>query len=133
MVSLGEGNDGTSVAERRGSQSAISGNEQRPTAVATSNETISQPTQGTVSSMRTWAMRQTTIRFTAIGGVNWPIAIFIVSSTPNQTGSQLKANDRRISSGRRIRKIETPSRNMPTTISSDEQQDQRAVVAEARG
>ena len=60
--------------------------------MASTNETTSQPTQGTVSSMRTWAMRHATIRLTAIGGVNWPIAIFIVSSTPNQTGSQLKAS-----------------------------------------
>src|SRR4029079_19364739 len=75
---------------RRGSQSAVSGTN-RTNRVARTNETISQPTQGTVWSMRTLGRRHATIRFTAIGGVNWPIAIFIVRSTPNQTGSQAKA------------------------------------------
>ena len=47
------------------------------------------PTQRTVDSMRTPAMRQDTIRFTASGGVNWPSATLSVRMTPNHTGSQL--------------------------------------------
>ena len=45
-----------------------------------------QPTQRTVDSMRTPAMRQDTMRFTASGGVNWPRATFRVRITPNHTG-----------------------------------------------
>ena len=66
--------------------------------------------------MRTLARRQATIRFTAIGGVNCPSAIFIVSSTPNHTGSHWNASINGYSSGRKIRKIDTPSRNMPMTV-----------------
>jgi hypothetical protein len=78
-----------SVAQvTRGSHSASSG--QTITATITRNIASSiQPTQRTVSSMRTPAMRHDTIRFTASGGVNWPSATFSVRITPNQTGSHL--------------------------------------------
>ena len=47
-----------------------------------------QTAQRTVSSMRTLAIPHDTIKFTAIGGVNWPNATFSVRITPNQTRSQ---------------------------------------------
>jgi hypothetical protein len=68
--------------------------------------------------MRTPARRHATSRLTAIGGVNWPIATSMVSSTPNHTGSQANSRISGTSSGRKIRKIDTPSRNMPTTSST---------------
>ena len=70
----------------RGNQSAKSGTAM--TATAESNmASTSQITQGTVLSMETPAIRQDTIKFTAMGGVNCPIAIIIVSTTPNQVKS----------------------------------------------
>ena len=42
-----------------------------------------QPTQRTVDSMRTPAMRHDTMRFTASGGVNWPNAIFTGGIRPH--------------------------------------------------
>ena len=44
--------------------------------------------QVTIDSIGMPATRVVTIRLTAIGGVNWPIARFIVMMMPNQTGSQ---------------------------------------------
>ena len=47
----------------------------------------SQMTQRVVCSMRTPAILLDTIRFTAMGGVNWPTATVSVSTTPNHTTS----------------------------------------------
>ncbi len=58
-------------------------------------------------------MRLVTIRLTAIGGVNCPIARFIVSSTPNQTGSQLNVRMIGTRIGRNTRNIEMASSSMP--------------------
>ena len=65
--------------------------------------------------MDTFAILQDTMRLTAIGGVNWPIATAIVRITPNHTTSHLNSSTTGVSSGMKIRKIDTPSRNMPTT------------------
>ena len=70
----------------RGTQSAKSGTAMTATAESVMAST-SQITQGTVLSMETPAIRQDTMRFTAMGGVNWPIAIIMVSTTPNQVKS----------------------------------------------
>ena len=59
-------------------------------ASATNIARIIHTTQGMVLSIPTPAMRQDTIRFTAMGGVNCPIAIFMVRITPNQVRSQWK-------------------------------------------
>src|SRR5258708_6256953 len=82
---------------------------------ATMKLATSQSTQGTVSSIDTFAILQETIRLTAIGGVNCPIATAIVRITPNQTTSHLNSCTTGASSGMNIRNIDTPSRNMPTT------------------
>src|SRR5690606_37535281 len=83
----------------------------------TNTPTSSQVTQRKVLSMGTRAMRQEIMRLTASGGVNWPSATMMVSSTPNQTGSQPKALAMGMRSGTKTRKMEIPSRNMPTMVS----------------
>src|SRR5262245_15309835 len=70
----------------RGSHSAIPGNT-TTIARATNIAMIIQNTQGIVDSMDVLAILQDTIKLTASGGVNWPIATFIVRMTPNQTRS----------------------------------------------
>src|SRR5690554_610956 len=97
----------------RGSQRASSG-KVMSNIRTTNTPTSSQVTQRTVLSMGTRAMRHETIRFTARGGVNCPRATMTVSMTPNQTGSQPYALAMGMSSGTKIRKMEIPSRNMPT-------------------
>ena len=60
-------------------------------------------TQRTVDSMETLATAPVTIRLTAIGGVNCPMARFIVIITPNYTGSHWNARISGTSSGSMIR------------------------------
>ena len=55
--------------------------------MATVMASTSHSTQRVVASMRTWAILLATIRFTAIGGVNWPMATVSTVSTPNHTTS----------------------------------------------
>ena len=51
-------------------------------------ERTSQTTHRTVDSRGAPVRRQLTMRFTAMGGVNWPIATLKVMRTPNHTRSQ---------------------------------------------
>ena len=74
----------------------------------------SQTSQRTVSSILAPLSRQLTMRLTAMGGVNWPRATLYVITTPNHTRSHSKVSAIGTNSGQKIRKMEMPSRNMPT-------------------
>ncbi len=65
--------------------------------------TTKSSAQPTVCSRRIFATSVVTIRFTATGGVNWPMAMFIASRMPNHTGFHSKCCITGIRIGIRIR------------------------------
>jgi hypothetical protein len=85
-----------------------------------------------VLSIETRAIRQDTMRFTAMGGVNWPIAIFMVRITPNQVRSHWKALAIGISTGSRIRKDRDAVEEHADEDEGHHQQRDGAVFAEAQ-